>query len=91
MQKNYEVPAIKRQNALYNFIKLNKSDQLNVLRDKGVRLDRDIENDKIISLYFINGFFVEETLSLADGMVVEILPFKQGYKISSYIGKENWN
>jgi hypothetical protein len=70
---------------LYNFLKTSISGQTEILRNHGILLDTDIEKDILINLYFIDGFFVEETFSISEKRVIENIPFKQGYRMQNYV------
>ncbi|MCE3225520.1 MAG: hypothetical protein K0S32_71 [Bacteroidetes bacterium] len=65
------------------FSKMNEAEQVQLLREKGIVIDEERENDQLTRLYYVNGFFVEETLR--DNKTIEILPFRRGYKIDSYL------
>jgi hypothetical protein len=51
----------------------------------GRLVDTDTDEDGICNLYILNGFFVEERISTADGRLREILPFRQGYKLATFM------
>jgi hypothetical protein len=70
---------------LYNFLRTSTTGQTEILRNQGILLDTDIEKDLLINLYFIDGFFVEETFSLSERRVIENIPFKQGYRMQNYL------
>jgi hypothetical protein len=62
---------------------MNEKEQMKMLKEKGILIDEEKEQELIIRLYFVNGFFVEETTK--DNKVIEMLPFRRGYKIDSYL------
>ena len=70
--------------SLPGFIKLNIAEQSTILKQKGLFIDQDTENNKLINLYYIDGFFVEEIMSMEEKRVLEIIPFRQGYKVEKY-------
>lgn len=72
--------------SFFDFIKLNKTEQGKLLIERGIFLDMDNEKDTITRLYFLDGFFVEEIICKNNSEVVELIPFKQGYKIESFLG-----
>jgi hypothetical protein len=71
--------------SFYDFAKLNKTDQSLVLTEQGIFLDIDSESTTFTRLYFLKGFFVEEIVSRNQNRVIDIIPYKQGYKIERYL------
>jgi hypothetical protein len=69
----------------YNFAKLKSDEQALILRNMATLVDTDSDEKSIFNLYLLSGFFVEESISVADGTICEILPFKQGYKIARFM------
>jgi hypothetical protein len=69
----------------YRFAKLNSAEQALILRNVATLVDTDKDEQSISNLYFLSGFFVEERISVADGSICEIVPFKQGYKIARFM------
>jgi hypothetical protein len=69
----------------YSFMKLDIGEQKKMIKKEGIFLDRDIEDEKAINLYFLRGFFVEETVLTREQRVLEIIAFKQGYKIERFL------
>jgi hypothetical protein len=67
------------------FVKLSKSEQTVMLKEKGIFLDLDSEKNTLTKLYFLNGFFVEEVISRKQNIVIDIIPYKQGYRIENYL------
>ena len=87
MRSEKLLPILNLQ-SFYTFAKLNKQQQLKLLKQKGIYLDHDCEKDTIIKLYFLQGFFVEEIISLTTNKVIYIIPYKQGYKIESFMDRK---
>lgn len=73
--------------AFYDFVKLSKPRKMEVLRSYGTFLDQDCEEDTVTSLYFVHGFFVEEVSSKKNNEVLELIPYKQGYKLDNYLNR----
>jgi hypothetical protein len=71
--------------SFYDFVRLNQSQQINLLKEKGLFLDLDSEKTTLTKLYFINGFFVEEVINRKKNSVIDIIPYKQGYRIENYL------
>src|SRR4051812_48337619 len=68
--------------SFYDFVKSNINEQVKLLKKEGVFLDHDSEQETITCLYFLQGFFAEVIFSKTTKDLIEIVPFKQGYKIS---------
>ncbi|PBQ31202.1 hypothetical protein CNR22_05290 [Sphingobacteriaceae bacterium] len=71
--------------SFYDFVKLSISEQVNLLRKDGVFLDQDSEKEGITCLYFLQGFFVEVVFGGEASEIQDIIPYKQGYRISMLI------
>jgi hypothetical protein len=74
-----------KMDSFLGFSRLKFEEQAKLLREKGIKIDEDKEMDKLTRLYFINGFFVEETVTCPDNLTTEILPFRRGYKLDKYL------
>jgi len=70
--------------SVFKFIKLDLEEQMNLLSNEGILVDGYDEKETSTKVYFLNGFFVEETINTRTKKVVEVLPFKQGYKTEKY-------
>lgn len=62
-----------------NFIRLTREQRLQRLRFAGILLDTDIENDEQTNLYLLDGFFVEEIISVKNSAPALLLPYKRGF------------
>lgn len=71
--------------SFYDFAKMSKEEQCSLIQGKGMFLDADIEKDCLVKLYFLSGFFVEEIVSLHEDKVIDVIPYKQGYRLESYL------
>jgi hypothetical protein len=71
-------------NAFNSFVKLAMNEQALLLEEKGLKLDTEFDDNQVINLYFLNGFFVEEIRS-ACNKIVAILPYKRGYKLETFL------
>lgn len=87
MKINYIIPKINSK-TLTDFIKKDFTSQSLILKENALMLDQYTEKDKTVNLYFLEGFFVEETVSGKENKVIDILPFKQGYKIEKLLEKK---
>jgi hypothetical protein len=68
--------------SFYDFVKLDTNEQIKLLKKEGVFIDQDLEKETITCLYFLQGFFVEVTFGKDTKDLIDIIPYKQGYKIS---------
>ena len=90
---HYKTNAMKTQTpqielnlqSFYSFAKLTKTEQETLLVEEGVFLDLDCEKETTTRLYFLQGFFVEEIFNRNLNEIVDVIPYKQGYKIESFI------
>jgi hypothetical protein len=73
---------------IFDFARLSRPEQIELLRTCGILLDTDFENDKFIHLYFLNGYFVEVTISPSNNGETAIIPFRQGYRMRTYIRQQ---
>jgi hypothetical protein len=91
MKINTIQPILNLQ-SFYDFVKLTKNMQSEVLHEYGTILDLDSEKTTYTKLYFLHGFFVEEIIDRKDNSLIEIIPYKQGYRIENYVDvKRNLN
>jgi len=74
--------------SFYDFVKLSKTQKEELLITEGVFLDLDNEKDLVTRLFFLKGFFVEEIFCRSLNEVMDIIPYKQGYRIESYLKTE---
>ena len=63
------------------FNRLPTAEKLAQLISRGLLIDTDLDGDKIIKLYFLDGFFVEKIETLSQEHV-ELIPYRSGYRIS---------
>lgn len=84
MITNYPSPQQPNLKLFYEFAKLNNADKARMLAKNGVLLDKDSATEESTNLYYLNGFFVEETISVKSNRVVDIIPYKHGYKLETY-------
>ncbi len=71
--------------SFYDFAKMSRGEQCSLIEQNAMFLDADIEKDSLIKLYFLNGFFVEEIVSLHEDKILDVIPYKQGYRLESYL------
>lgn len=75
--------------SFYKFIRLNKEEQGRLLTERGMFLDLDDEEETMTRLYFLDGFFVEEVFCKNTNQVIEMIPFKRGYRLESFLGQRH--
>lgn len=83
--KTNTIHSVLNLKSFYDFARLNKSQQTVILNQHGLFLDADLENDTLTRLYFLKGFFVEVIFSKKLNTVVDMIPYKQGYKLERFI------
>jgi hypothetical protein len=71
--------------AFQEFLKLSAAEKQWHIRNKGLLVDKDQDDERCINLYFIEGFFVEEVLCKEDNSLIELLPYTRGYKAESFV------
>ena len=69
----------------YEFIKMNRNEQGLLLKEQGVLLDFDSEKEITTRLYFLQGFFVEEIFCREQNEIIDVIPYKQGYRIERFL------
>lgn len=84
MKNQFTQPNLNQQ-AFNTFVKSCETSQHQVLLDKGILLDIDKEGTLQVNLYFLDGFFVEEIICNFDNTIIEIVPYKTGYKLESFL------
>jgi hypothetical protein len=70
--------------SIYDFAKLDLSSQCKTIKQMGIFLESYTETERLVKLYYVCGFFVEVLVSQPQLQNVEIIPFKNGYKIEHY-------
>jgi hypothetical protein len=68
--------------SFYSFGKLPLHKKSELLIQEGVALDADVTKDVFVTLYYMHGFFVEETFDKNTNTITDIIPFKKGFKLS---------
>lgn len=68
-----------------DFLKLPSAQKADLLHKKGLLLDSDVYKEERVNLYYIDGFFAEETINYITWELKDVVPFMSGYKIENYI------
>jgi hypothetical protein len=66
-----------------SFSRLPKNEQCKEIETNALLVDIELGSEKMVKLYFLNGFFVEQEID-ENGQVLENIPFRQGYKLSLF-------
>lgn len=72
--------------SFYDFAKLNREQKEMLLKEEGILLDLESDTKTFTRLYYLDSFFVEEVVNRNSNEIIDIIPYKQGYKLSSFIG-----
>lgn len=70
---------------IYDYAKLSTEEKEELLKNQALFVDQYNEDDVLIQIYFLNGFFVEVTIK--SGKVTDNIPYKRGYKMKKGILK----
>lgn len=73
------------QKTFTRFVHLKTTDKQQWLKSKGLLVDKDHDKQQVINLYYLKGFFVEEILSVSGNTLIDIIPYKHGFKSSSFV------
>lgn len=69
---------------IYSFVKLSLDEKSALVKEKGVFLENLGDGGNEINLYYLQGFFVEVEVNKLQNIIVDVTPFKQGYKLGKY-------
>lgn len=73
------------QNELKHFLQLNTKERVSLLHQKGLLIDSYVEKESRVNLYYLNGFFVEEIQNSNSTEVQDLIPYKSGYRLKTYL------
>ena len=65
---------------IYEYAKLQQAEKVELLKEDGLFLEKFQDNDHTVFMYYLEEFFVE--LIIKDGKIVDIIPYKKGYKLN---------
>ena len=71
--------------SFFRFARMNNTEKKSVLSRNGLLLDVDKNKGQSVNLYFLDGFFVEETVSQPENKVLDIIPYKHGYRLETFV------
>jgi hypothetical protein len=69
--------------SFYSFNRLDMAEQSRMLRQNGIFVDKYAEKGDHVNLYFMNGFFAEETIT-SQGELKDVTAYRQGFRIVNY-------
>jgi hypothetical protein len=70
---------------IYDYAKLSEGQKEELLKNQALFIEQYNDDDVLIQVYFLNGFFVE--VSIKNGKVSDYIPYQRGYKIHKTILK----
>jgi len=74
-----------QQTSLQRFMKMQANEKTSTLTKNGQLLDSYSHNGQKTNLYYLNGFFVEETIDLLTNKLIDLIPYKHGFRLNSYV------
>jgi hypothetical protein len=66
---------------LLEYLRSKPEEKNNILNKEGIILDTEIENGLAVILYFVNYFFVEVTIDIENDRIVDLIPYKRGFRL----------
>lgn len=69
------------------FAMMELDDRINLVWNKGVFIDNFSDTEHIVSLYFLENFYVEVSVSKSNQEIKEICAFKKSIRIEKYLNK----
>lgn len=67
---------------LLEYIKLNPEEKSGIIKASGSEIDQYVEKGRVITVYRVHNFFVEISVCLANGKLVDLIPYKRGFSLS---------
>jgi hypothetical protein len=67
---------------IFEFAKLKQSQKEEVIQTAAMFLESYIEGSTRVTVYYMPGFFIEVNTCLIEEKLIEIIPYKRGYKIA---------
>ena len=66
---------------IFEFAKLKQEKKEELLHTSAMLLECFTEKDKHFTIYYMPSFFVEVSTNIQTGNVIEIIPYRRGFKI----------
>ena len=73
--------------SIYEFARLSFEQKVDLIKRNGVFLENLGDAGNEINLYYLQGLFVEVEVNKLQNFIVDITPFRQGYKANKYKDK----
>jgi hypothetical protein len=70
---------------IYDYAKLSAEEKEELLKNQALFIDQYNEDEVLIQIYFLNGFFVE--VSIKNGKVTDNIPYQRGYTMNNDVLK----
>jgi hypothetical protein len=66
---------------LLDYLRLDTEEKKRILWKEGTIIDVYCDNGRAVTLYYVYNFFVEITASAADWEIVDLIPYKSGFRV----------
>lgn len=76
--------TITKQTELKDFMKLSPADRSRLLHSTGLLLDSDVYKGERINIFYFGGYFVEEILNYLTWELLDVIPYKSGYRLETF-------
>ena len=79
---------------MYDFLVLDQNQRAEILWKKGLFLINRKEDKYSFTLYSFNDHYVEVIMSNFDNKIIQIIPFRQGWRLEKYLDElvlPSWN
>jgi len=70
---------------IYDFARLSQAEKEEMLQNKAILIENYKDGVRIVTVYYIPGFFVEVTTCSLQQKLIDIVPYKRGYKLEKNI------
>lgn len=72
---------------IFEFAKLKPSQKEELIHTKAMLIESYVEKDIRITLYYMPSFFIEVNTSVKKNKVIDIIPYRRGFKIEQLSDK----
>lgn len=69
---------------IFEFAKQDHEEKITELKYEAVLLDTYMDNKNRVSIYYLHNFFVEVLTNLTEGTLIDIIPYKRGFKLNKH-------
>jgi hypothetical protein len=70
---------------IYEFTALDINARAEFLWKNGIFLDNYLDEENAFNIYFLKEFFVEVIVSKPNDEIINVVPFKAGYRLDKYL------